>query len=117
MSTRVRKTLLVVAWGVCLIAVYIVLGLGTPHTRIAPTAVSYLMLAVWVLSVVRTWWWYGDSEKAVAQRTQAAERRAARRPRPDPRPQQGARVERVVGVRRDTAANGNPVAPGEPDAE
>ena len=79
MSLRVKKTLRTLLRGVILMAAFTVIGLSKPHTHLALNLPFVLFCLFWTAITVQTWWLYGDSEKAVAQRARLDEKRAARR--------------------------------------
>ncbi|MDH6122911.1 hypothetical protein [Kitasatospora sp. GAS204B] len=72
MSIRMKKTLLSLAYcipGVMGIALFGHLG----------TISIAVWTVIWAATVGYAWWWYGDSEKAVALRTKAEAKKAQRR--------------------------------------
>ncbi|MQS16488.1 hypothetical protein F7Q99_30915 [Streptomyces kaniharaensis] len=78
MSTRVKKTLLTLVQGTVLTALLSVHNLTKPgHLEITPWTV--LWMVVWVAIAGYTWWFYGDSEKAVALQAKVEAKKAARR--------------------------------------
>ncbi|MEZ0096323.1 hypothetical protein [Streptacidiphilus sp. EB129] len=81
MSLRVKKTLLSLLRGVVLMAALTAYGLSKPHTHFALTLPFVFLSVFWIAITVYTWWWYGDSEKAVALRARAEEKRVAPRAR------------------------------------
>jgi hypothetical protein len=81
MSLRVKKTVFALLRGVALMAALTAYDLSKPHTHFAITLPFVLFSLFWIAVTGYTWWWFGNSETAVAQRTRAEEKRAARRAR------------------------------------
>lgn len=79
MSLRVKKTLLAVLRAVVVMGGISTYDLSRPHTHFVMTAPFTIICVLWLVSIATTWWLYGDSDRAVAQRARAEEKRAARR--------------------------------------
>ncbi|RKE05005.1 hypothetical protein [Streptomyces sp. TLI_171] len=85
MNLRTKKTLRTLVTGAIVITFWTVYDLARGrHLGLNP--VFFGMVAVYLAGAGYTWWWYGDSPKAVAMRAKAEDKREAARQRESGRP-------------------------------
>ncbi|MFI9367003.1 hypothetical protein ACIG5E_39125 [Kitasatospora sp. NPDC053057] len=77
MNLRTKKTLMVLLRGAIVPGLSTIYGLARgDHLVVTPLFVGFV--AFFVASAGYTWWWYGDSPKAVALRAKVEAKKAAR---------------------------------------
>ncbi|MER7768819.1 hypothetical protein [Kitasatospora sp. NPDC096140] len=77
MNLRTKKTLSVLLKGALILTFWTVYGLARGgQFRLNPF--FFVSVALFLAIAGYTWWWYGDSDKAVALRAQVEVKKAAR---------------------------------------
>ncbi|MFH8385546.1 hypothetical protein ACH4E7_32205 [Kitasatospora sp. NPDC018058] len=77
MNLRTKKTLTVLLRGAIALCFSTLWGLARGG-HLAVTPLGLVFVALFVAIAGYTWWWYGDSPKAVALRAKADAKKAAR---------------------------------------
>ena len=78
MSLRVKKTLTHLGIGVAVVVVFTLIGISHKPAHFGFTLPFGIFAAFWLALTGYTWWVWGNSEKAVALRAKAEQRKAAK---------------------------------------